>query len=474
MRKNKSFVIKMELFCVFIGIGLLVVIAVAGTSLGKGNKGTKSHKELATNKEAETNKGVESYLEVNNIEESTLEEKRIPVTRMGVVEEIKREIMDIHTGEYFVVGEEDWSKNNFKVGDLVEFIYDYSTKRVTHIALSKESWTKTTLNKNNINKESQTVTIGEETYKIDEKGLIFGTSKERLKIEDLGVYDTLQFQGIGHQIYSIGVMEEEATLEITDIGAKKGSIQIDKDRQVSLPNSNSIIPIKAGKHNLIIKIEGYHSVEQMLYIEPKENRIISLKEVQEAYTEVFIRIVTDTPNYEVQIGDVVYKPEDKIKVRQGRHIIKVRAEGFKPWVGEMLLQEPVVTLNVTLTPLVEEKTSTEEEILTEERADTKIKTTIITNPSGAKVSIDGTYSGTTPYTSYLSKGEHLIDLQKQGYEKYTTVLVVEGTKETKEIYTLSPSLNALDGLSGLESLGGGSAEDLLGQLLKNTLNMGLE
>ncbi|AEK73694.1 hypothetical protein GQS_09000 [Thermococcus sp. 4557] len=72
---------------------------------------------------------------------------------------------------------------------------------------------------------------------------------------------------------------------------------------------------------------------------------------------------------------------------------------------------------------------------------------VSSEPSGAKVYINGKYRGTTPLTLELSSGNYTVELSRTNYEDYTVNVTLE-TGETKTISaTLTPKFGYLDAYS---------------------------
>jgi hypothetical protein len=91
--------------------------------------------------------------------------------------------------------------------------------------------------------------------------------------------------------------------------------------------------------------------------------------------------------------------------------------------------------------------------------------TIVSDPAGAEIVIDGATVGTTPATIPLAPGQHNLKLLKEGFAPFErTVSIVQGSnqsiqaqlKEKKKI-KLQNILNAIGGLQGGSSGGGTSA-----------------
>jgi hypothetical protein len=88
------------------------------------------------------------------------------------------------------------------------------------------------------------------------------------------------------------------------------------------------------------------------------------------------------------------------------------------------------------------------------------------NPSGAEVTVDGRYMGSTPSTLKLPAGDHIISILKPGFETWQrTISVVPGGEVTIDA-TLNVHSKALQVDDIAELLSGGVPETRLVQLVK--------
>lgn len=401
-----------------------------------------------------------------------------PTSKMtGVVEDINGrtvKVLDIGKNEYVYRTIEEITQvqdayqkpiplDKIKKGDVVEIICDIDTSKVLSMAKVKGSWLKTNIKNIDIDISNQKMYIGENVYSFTDYTLVLGKRQDKISIHQIGKYDTLELTGVGDKVYSIKVLKEQGTIEIGTLPLYEGIIEIDRNRQINLQNLNAPIPVEAGKHKVVIKMNGYETVVQEVEVKEGENSFVLVDNPKEAYTEIMIELMNSVTAYTVEVDGTVYAQDASIKVKRGRHHIKVNAEGFKSWAGDIAPQEPTVRLQVTLEPLVAEQpkedkvpevpatpevpvtpevpTTPEVPIETTNKANApEYNLNISTDPDGAKVYVDGEYKGTTPYSAILPLGEHKVLLQKEGYEEYTTSLTIEDSNnQNSHLYILTPS-----------------------------------
>ncbi len=102
-----------------------------------------------------------------------------------------------------------------------------------------------------------------------------------------------------------------------------------------------------------------------------------------------------------------------VQVSPGTHQVKLTKQDYQDYTATITLNPAESkTLNVELTPAFG-------------------YLTVKSNPSGAKVYVDGSYIGNTPLENYkLSTGQHSLKVTKQGYQDYTTTVTINPGKTT--------------------------------------------
>ena len=158
--------------------------------------------------------------------------------------------------------------------------------------------------------------------------------------------------------------------------------------------------------------------------------------------------------YNIKIDNTTYAKGDQISIPQGTYTVTITAENYKPWTKTITFAKENYTIKATLqsnkaedatspgtstdsgtssTPSKEETNNTE--------ATSETKTIdIATDPSGAKVYINGVNKGTTPYKVTLPIGSYSVLLEKDGYEVYSTSIILDGSDDqTGFLYVLTPN-----------------------------------
>ena len=179
----------------------------------------------------------------------------------------------------------------------------------------------------------------------------------------------------------------------------------------------TIFPLSPGQHQLEIKAPRYFSQTTAVEIE-------GLDQTQNLHVDLkpawgFGQISTSPAGADVLIGETLLgKTPVTIEILSEGEEINIRLPGYKPWSKKLTVNtgETVEIPEITLDP-----------------ADGIIE--LSSSPSGATVTIDGNYRGTTPITLDVSAHEqHVISLFLNGHiTRKKTVSLIPGETEALNV-----------------------------------------
>lgn len=154
-------------------------------------------------------------------------------------------------------------------------------------------------------------------------------------------------------------------------------------------------PLKAGNYHVECRQTNHKTTSQYIKVEENDNRTILLNPPQPILGTLS---VTSKPlGADISVDGKEYGLTPKnIEMLVGQHEVVVSKQGFMPEKQSVEVKENITgDLNVVL--------------------GTKIQIEIKTNPTNARIYIDGVLRGNTPYTYDGNVGEHQIRLEKDGY-----------------------------------------------------------
>lgn len=154
-------------------------------------------------------------------------------------------------------------------------------------------------------------------------------------------------------------------------------------------------PLKAGNYHVECRQTNHKTTSQYLKVEENDHRTILLNTPQPILGTLSVTSKPLGATIFVDGKDFGQTPKN-IELLVGQHEVVVSKQGFMPEKQFVEVKENITgDLNVVL--------------------GTKTQTIIKTNPTNAKVYIDGVMKGNTPYTYDGNVGEHQIRLEKDGY-----------------------------------------------------------
>ncbi|WP_054742084.1 PEGA domain-containing protein [Cellulosilyticum ruminicola] len=457
-RNNKSFVISMMASAV-VGFIILMMAMFMGIKHYMGHDIKDTIQESCLKKE------------------ETLENVEYTTTILAVVTDITEtgiSAMDIENSVEFVKTIDRTTKfadaygrtipvSSIQKGDIVEVVYEENKECILSISKSNKAWIKEKVNGLKVSKEAQKVKLFDRAYTYDKNIVILNAKGEDVKIEDISAYDIVTVKGIDNKILSIYVERLSGSIKVINIPDHNGRLELDINKMIPLSELTMPIEVTAGKHKIVVSIKGYNDMIEEVEIAPGEVYELSLNSVDRAYTNVNIVMAnSDVEDYTININNKTYTKDEKISLPQDIYTFKITAKDYKPWSKQVVLNKPNQTIKVVLKNDKPEEEENKEDTTSNDSTDQNNGTNsntsstskgeanntaatgetrtidISTDPVGAKVYINGVNKGTTPYKATLTLGSYSILLEKEGYEVYSTSIILDGSDaQTGFLYVLT-------------------------------------
>ena len=180
--------------------------------------------------------------------------------------------------------------------------------------------------------------------------------------------------------------------------------------------------VSVGSHTIKLTKDGYEDYETTVTVEAGKEAEVSatLTEIEATGS---IQVNSNPTGAKVYLDGEDTGKETNCTLEDvsvGSHTIKLTKDGYEDYETEVTVErDKTATISATLTSLY---------------GSIKVSST----PTGAKVYLDGTYTGkTTNCTLYnIEPGSHTIKLTKEGYKDYETTVTVEAGKEAEVNATL--------------------------------------
>lgn len=451
-------------------------------------------------------------LQTNGKSDNVSEEEISPATEdMAVVLSVDLEnkivsLQSVTTGEKLILVytggcdvrdryDEIISMSQMEVGEIVDFSYVASKKKLYSMKVSDTAWEYKDVRNLQINQAENTMTIAKDKYQFSNM-LVILSEEEKAMLMDINQEDTLILRGIGKQICSIVVDKGHGYVKLENSEYFIGGF-VEVGQEVVKPvTENMLLVVPEGKYVLYISKNGVGG-----------SKSITVNRNEEITVDV-----GDIKGTEIQKGSVKFKiiPEDAkltidgtpmehkelLTLQYGSHKVRITAKGYKDYSGTLKVNEvlreleielessedekeddttptpvgsitpaptempegttitPTATSGANKTPTVtpqvniitEGEDGTENTIADEATENEQASATgttsagsgkiYITAPDGAEVYFDGNYVGLVPVSFKKTSGTHTITLSQEGYKtKSYTVYISDGSDDTT--YTFS-------------------------------------
>ncbi len=445
MRRNNKTFIKSMIITSVIGFSVLMIMMFVGIKYYVDKSGTSAH------------------LQVNNVIDTSEPKVEYSSTILALVKKVSKDELiafDIEKRREVTRSIAQTTKISdgyggviplslIQPGDLVEVIFQPDKEKILAINKTSRSWVKPELSGVLVNTSKSEMVIGKKVYTFTEDTMMFKEGGRGVTPSLIGEYDILQLQGVDDTVWSIKVLQNAASIGLSDLPSLEGRLEIDRTRITSLKDIVGPISLTPGRHKLVIDIKGYEPITTDINLTSGEHLEISLKDAKEALTELNVIVTNKEIDYTVQVGTEVFKKGQTISVKQDKYNIAVKAEGYKTWEREIELDRVAYDLSITLEKEVDETvppTTSNSNGNNNNSNNNNTNTVgntytinISSDPAGAYVYIGGMYKGQTPFRTTLPVGDYAISLEKPGYQNYYTTIIIDNSdNQNSFLYVLTP------------------------------------
>lgn len=310
------------------------------------------------------------------------------------------------------------SLQEFKVGDIVDFVYD-DNKKLTSLKLSESGWTEEKIQGVSVNTDNRKISFGKKTYSYSEM-LSVTFKDEESDLSQINELDTVTLTGYENTIYSINIIKGHGIIQITNKDKiKDGTFEVDKNIYKTLSEIGSVT-VTEGNHKILVKGSNCDSYTKDITVTANETTTVDLSEVQ--IKQGVLLIKANVSDYLLTINNTPELSREPLVLEYGAYNVKLEKEGYTSFETQIVLDSEQKTVNAELKQEV-----------------AMGKVTINSTPEGAEVYIDNAKMGYTPVSSQITQGKHNIIVKKDGYidVTYTGIDVTE--KENIFNITLQPS-----------------------------------
>lgn len=200
---------------------------------------------------------------------------------------------------------------------------------------------------------------------------------------------------------------------IIDADVAGVEVYIDEVKQVAaIPFVTSVTE---GAHTVEVRKAGATTWKQLVTVRANDQTLVRAelaKSMKQAPQLATIKVTSAVAGGEVFVdGTTIGKAPLQVELAPGEHWLVVRLAGHKPFEQKLRLdagQRIEIAADLPATASV----------------------TITSTPAGSTVFVDGTRIGTTPITTELVLGDHVIWVDRSGYQRFEERVTLKGPAKT--------------------------------------------
>lgn len=361
-------------------------------------------------------------------------------------------------------------------GDIATIAYNSDAAKVGSISLSDEVFNMSDVSKYSVSENGSEITVGDNTYSIDENVHIFSDGDE-ISLDQIITHDGITIQGDGYDVLSIRVDDGHGYLDLVNEDALIGGwieigqtliSQIMPDMLFTVPEGSYQVRLTNGD------IEEYRDVT----ISRNDVTELDLSDIVSPVPEKGLIRFNITPATATTYIDGSYvDTRYAVKLPLGMHEITSQASGYSTVTQffEVTGLDEVVEVNL------EKVTAMEMASVSNNSVNRNLYANIIIeSPTGAEVYEDNIYKGISPVSYQKTTGTHTLTFRKSGYTtiSYTIVVYDDGMDQTYSFPDMTPdysssvsgnSINPKSTVSGNTYPTTVSGNTVSGNSLENTL-----
>lgn len=327
-----------------------------------------------------------------------------------------------------------------KPGDIAEITYNSELERAGSITLSEDAWSYEGVTKYNLNIGNGNASIGDETFSIDSKVLVFADDHV-IDASEIIHQDVLTIRGKGHSIMSITVEKGHGYLDIKNDEAVLGSFIEIGQTVICQIAPDMLITVPEGSYTVRVTGEGIEELREV-QIERNKETTLDLGDIEvEKSQDAAVRFNITPSKAEVYVDETKIDTSRSVRLPLGLHLVTAAASGYESLSQYFQIEDGVNTIKMTLE---EESDISGNNIFSSDKEEPTIT---IEAPVGAEVYQDNLYMGIAPVTYNKTAGEHTITLRKPGYvtRSYAITVVDDKNDVTYAFPDLDPENGTVSG-----------------------------
>lgn len=448
----------------------------------------------SANNKKDRNNGLSTGTNSDNVseEKATTEDTAI-VLAIDTKNKIIK-LQSITTGEELVLNytggcdikdkyDEILSINRVELGEIVDFSYVASKKKMYSMSISKTAWKYTGVENLKINEQENVMSIAGDKYQYSST-LVILSEEEKAMIMDINSADVLTLRGLDKKICSIVIAKGHGYVKLLNADFFIGGWVEVGQEAVKPVTKDMMLVVPEGSYTLSISKDGVGG-SKSITVNRNEETLVDVGDLKgEEIPLGSVKLNITPKEAKLTVDGKEMDHNELITLKYGSHKIKITAEGYQDYSGTLKVNETLKELDITLkteeeadttvtptpkgtiTPTISiipegtiipiasatvaptkapvvsvissgedgadythsdeansegDVSSSDSDSSTTSNGSYKI---YIAEPEGAEVYLDGNYMGLAPVNFAKTSGTHTITLRKEGYKTKSYTIYV--------------------------------------------------
>lgn len=290
----------------------------------------------------------------------------------------------------------DIAVSQLSLGDVVEGGYDTGTKRLIELKKSERVWENQKVTNFTIDRLSNTMQIGNSLYEFKDNLIIVSEGRILESVSEISNQDELIVRGSENTIYAVVITKGHGYVTLSDAEYFEGGLVMIGSRIAQKVTKDMVIEVPEGEYVLEITKDGVGGSIDILVTRNHETKVNVGALKGEAKETGSLRFKIEPENAKLYIDNKETDYSELVKLYYGSYKIRIEAEGYVPYTGDLLVSENYQKREVRLgreddsTQTEQESSAAEQEEIT--AAGTASTDTSVSESTAASVQSD---TGTT-------------------------------------------------------------------------------
>lgn len=233
----------------------------------------------------------------------------------------------------------DISISQLAPGDVVEGGYDTGTRKLIELQKSDRVWENKNVTKFTIDRVAKTIQIGNTLYEYKDNLVIVSDDRILESVDEISNNDELIIYGNENTIYSIVINKGHGYVVLTGSEYFEGGWVMVGSQIAQKVTKNMVIEVPEGKYVLEITKNGVGGRMDIVITKNHETEVNVAALKGELIESGSLRFEIEPAEAKLYIDNKSTDYEDLVKLEYGTYKIKVTADGYVTYTGDLVVSE---------------------------------------------------------------------------------------------------------------------------------------